>query len=902
MKFLKPLFLMLAAFLPALAHAQANIFEPVPGDKALVILASIFGKLGVFGTSGADAFVEPMNAFLGGVLAVGGILVAYTIFAGTLATAHDGEMLGKKFSSVWVPIRTALGTALVLPVVGGGYCVMQVIVGWLIVQGIGLADKTWSSFVSSSNLVKVSSVGLQKPEVSELGANLFQSLVCVEALKEAANSEAGKVLIPGVQFGMTNDSGALTKTVAFGATNGLGGFRSDVCGKVEIAKFQTPVTGPQSGSAIGMVMNGGAAVARMSEIATEHENQVAQLINAMQPLAAELVKTKKPIAPERIDSAVAAYEEAVRTKAATVIAEMKPFEEVSKNAANDGFITAGAWMMKLAYMTDLVNRSMSNVATASGAKATGGGVFGESFAQVYPAMMDSLIKTKGGVANFGVGNEQGGSNTGWWDAVKDSVAGGLDPIPLMKKAFTSGTNFAIQDGEHPLLATKRLGNWLLGIAGTAYIAKAGLLATIGNAPGVGLLIAVTAIMTLPVFVLTGFALSFVLPNLPFIMWIGVVVGYLILCVEAIVAAPIWAVMHLHPNGDDVAGKGANGYNLVLSLVLRPVLMVFGFAAALIMLSVVGDFINKIFADVFVMNQQDSGFFIWLASFIAGPIIYCIVMFKVISKLFTIMYMIPDQLLNWFSGGGAQLGRTAEAVGGTQTYIAANTGIQQAIQTGEGLGQLKKQNDKLNESLQVENEQKDMARTKNFDDLDKELGSGTAAIAKFAEDQAGGAGTKEGGYAMQATTAKLREAIDHVGGKDSLGGAAFMSRLNESIKKTPDKPVQEHIASALNKGLNAEFGEGVGRVAGMIGNGYQGPEFNRAVKTFKDMAQKLKDQGLSSDEAKQSLGEAAQKTFADFHNDPASKKNGGTNSVQSYLQNNLQSLVVNKDLDEEIEND
>lgn len=894
MKFLKSLFLFLAGLAPAIAQAQSNIFDPVPGDKALVILASLFGKLGVFGTSGADAFVEPMNAFLGGVLAVGGILVAYTIFAGTLATAHDGEMLGKKFSSVWVPIRTALGTALVLPVVGGGYCVMQVLVGWLIVQGVGLADRTWSAFVSSSNLVNIGSVGLQKPEAKELGANLFQSLVCIEALKEAAGSDAGRVLVPGIQFGLTNDSGALTKTIKFGVTNNLGGFRPDVCGQVEISKFQAPVTGPQSGSVIGMVMNGGAAVARMSDIATEHEVQVAQLINAMQPLAAELVRTKKPIAPERIDAAVAQYEEAIRVKAATVIADMEPFKEVSRNAASDGFVLAGAWFMKVSYLSDLVNRSMSNVATASGAKATGGGVFGDSFAQVYPAMLDTLVKTRGGVANFGVGNEQGGSNTGWWDAVKDSVAGGLDPIPLMKKAFTSGTNFAIQDGEHPLLASKRLGNWLLGIAGTAYVAKAGLLSTIGNAPGVGLLIAATAVMTLPVFVLTGFALSFVLPNLPFIMWIGTVIGWLILCVEAIIAAPIWAVMHLHPHGDDVAGKGANGYNLVLSLMLRPVLMVFGFAASLIMLSVIGGFINKIFADVFMMNQQDSGFFVWLASFIAGPIIYCIVMFKVISKLFTVMYMIPDQLLNWFSGGGAQLGRTAEAVGGTQTYIAANTGIQQAIQTGEGLGQLKKQNDKLNESLQLETEQKDMARTKNFDDMEKELGSGTAAIAMFAEEQGGGSGTKEGSYAMQATTAKLREAIDHVGGKDSLGGAAFMSRLNESIKKTPDKPVGDHIASALNKGLNAEFGEGVGRVAGMIGNGYQGPEFNRAVKTFKDTAQKLKDQGLSSDESKLKIGEIAQKTFADFHNDPDSKKNGGTSSVQSFLQKNISELTDKKE--------
>lgn len=34
------------------------------------------------------------------ILLVGGILAAYTLIAGTMSTAHDGEMLGKKWSSM----------------------------------------------------------------------------------------------------------------------------------------------------------------------------------------------------------------------------------------------------------------------------------------------------------------------------------------------------------------------------------------------------------------------------------------------------------------------------------------------------------------------------------------------------------------------------------------------------------------------------------------------------------------------------------------------------------------------------------------------------------------------------------------------------------------------------------
>ena len=52
--------------------------------------------------------VSAISTFNGAVLIIGGILATYTLLAGTLGTAHDGEMLGKKFSSVWIPIRYSL--------------------------------------------------------------------------------------------------------------------------------------------------------------------------------------------------------------------------------------------------------------------------------------------------------------------------------------------------------------------------------------------------------------------------------------------------------------------------------------------------------------------------------------------------------------------------------------------------------------------------------------------------------------------------------------------------------------------------------------------------------------------------------------------------------------------------
>ena len=97
-------FLLFAAtlFAPTLVFA-ANIFEPSSGDISLKILSQLFG--GLVDGGGVDAFGSAISTFNVAILSVGGILAAYTVLAGTLGTAHDGEMLGKKFSSVWIPIR-----------------------------------------------------------------------------------------------------------------------------------------------------------------------------------------------------------------------------------------------------------------------------------------------------------------------------------------------------------------------------------------------------------------------------------------------------------------------------------------------------------------------------------------------------------------------------------------------------------------------------------------------------------------------------------------------------------------------------------------------------------------------------------------------------------------------------
>lgn len=136
----------LAAIVPTLAYATSSYtLTPPASDLSFQYLSNIFGVVsGVLHGSGTQIFGKMFNVFNSSVLALGGIVVTYTFMVSTLNTAGQGEVMGKEWSSIWIPIRSAGGIALLLPK-GTGYSAIQVFMMWVIVQGIGAADRIWDT-------------------------------------------------------------------------------------------------------------------------------------------------------------------------------------------------------------------------------------------------------------------------------------------------------------------------------------------------------------------------------------------------------------------------------------------------------------------------------------------------------------------------------------------------------------------------------------------------------------------------------------------------------------------------------------------------------------------------------------------------------------------------------------
>jgi hypothetical protein len=148
--------------------------------------------------------------------------------------------------------------------------------------------------------------------------------------------------------------------------------------------------------------------------------------------------------------------------------------------------------------------------------------------------------------------------------------------------------------------------------------------------------------------------AYYLPALPWILWMSAMIGWLILIVETLFAAPLWAVGHLIPEGDGFAGQhGRQGYMLMLGILARPPLMVAGFFASIIIFTAIG----KAVAAGFMIYQASV-----TANWLSGPITQIAFIILLISvmivfahKVFGLITHLPENVTKWIGGQATSLG-------------------------------------------------------------------------------------------------------------------------------------------------------------------------------------------------------------------------------------------------------
>jgi conjugal transfer/type IV secretion protein DotA/TraY len=157
----------------------------------------------------------------------------------------------------------------------------------------------------------------------------------------------------------------------------------------------------------------------------------------------------------------------------------------------------------------------------------------------------------------------------------------------------------------------------------------------------------------------GFTLAYFLPALPFILWLGGLLAWLISVLEALAAAPLWVAAHALPEGEGLAGNaGRRGYFLFLGVLLRPPMMILGFLLAMTLLNGIGRVIGHIFS-VFGFDRLGESF-LGVSGFLAFAVILGLCALTAVWKLFGLVVTLPDKVMAWIGGGGGSYGEIEEA--------------------------------------------------------------------------------------------------------------------------------------------------------------------------------------------------------------------------------------------------
>lgn len=411
-------------------------------------------------------------------------------------------------------------------------------------------------------------------------------------------------------------------------------------------------------------------------------NQIQNSPNANMDLINQLnTKTKEAMSEDEIvkliDGLSSTYQTQLRAKALKNGKTQEVYDALVKNANEAGWMLSGTFFTQMGSLTDSVNKITTNLPTSTFNINNPNNLMLADYHSKYLSKLNyyfSKTQTFEG-SNFRVNNIDEAKRQDEAGKIRKFVDSGLDFSILIDDALKTIMTWSLEDQEHVMIQLKRLGGLMLngGAVLLTYLAT-----NLGeNSSNVGFFISFIGWSLVATLFTGGVTMNYVLPMLPTFIWFGMVLGWLVLVIQAMIASPFWIMMHLSPHkGDDFIGGQRQGYMLTLSIIARPTLMTLGFICAVIMLNVIGYFINLIFIYAFSLTDIGTNSLITsLISLIVVPLMYSAFMYTILKEVLSLMHKIPDEILSWL-GGGQQLGSYAQQMSGgsLQAFAVLNQQI------------------------------------------------------------------------------------------------------------------------------------------------------------------------------------------------------------------------------------
>lgn len=181
----------------------------------------------------------------------------------------------------------------------------------------------------------------------------------------------------------------------------------------------------------------------------------------------------------------------------------------------------------------------------------------------------------------------------------------------------------------------------------------------------------------------AFICANIIPAMPYVMMMIAVIGYTIYVIESLIGINFFLMSFGHPDGHDVYGKGGPGISALMTLFLRPLLIVIGFAAGIGLNWSVGHLINiTILPSSAIQNSGDGSFFGNLSEFAGTLVVYTFLHVFLAYKSFSLAWELPNAALRWGGfqdhaslgeqDGQSRIERTGESSGDSLGRAGAKT--------------------------------------------------------------------------------------------------------------------------------------------------------------------------------------------------------------------------------------
>jgi conjugal transfer/type IV secretion protein DotA/TraY len=654
------------------------------------------------------------------ILVAGTIWATYGIGVAIVQTAHEGQLMGKKLSQVWLPIRMVTGVASLIPAFGG-FSLSQAVLVFATTLGIGAANLGYNAMIDgTNNLTTVVAPSFVTPKaqgaatLEQATFDLFRSQVCMlaqNAYVEAHEREGLNMTAERVSR-IDGASGSMA-AVTYGKPGS-----PTYCGGVGVDATNVTSDGRSAdsigGYRVASVNYDNIARAMQQRAASNFPNYTSQVENLASNWYTSFIASQNggpaAVLPRlELEGIAANYYAGIKAAAGDSQQQTQALNSSAiESMRKYGWFGAGAWYATLAEVNAAMAQAAQSVNFRAFPMLVNSSGNNTKLNEALNGLVASTEKAESAPENAQAKGNSSGPRA--LCALLSSSLADATTAPTGNCSFgqsfamklidlsTSGAGGATASTAaglrliDPIIAMKNMGDYLMVAAESGFVIYSyvkqykpsddeddgkggGVMSSVKSVAGTviskvakftpmsGLITAFESLMAIlptllgAMFIL-GAVMSLWLPMVPFVNWWGGLVQYLTIFFEGIAAGPIWAFVHLDANGEGMGQRTETGYLFIINMLFRPFLMLLGFVAAAALMIVMGSFLFWIYPSV--MGNVQGNSVTGIASIIGFLIIFWVLMHTLVTTLSNMSVLLPDQALAWAGKAiGATLGRDAD---------------------------------------------------------------------------------------------------------------------------------------------------------------------------------------------------------------------------------------------------